>query len=441
MQPSRTMFSATEKEIASRLLAVLSPHFGASIDQLQGIQTGLDKRERDPELRQDELTKYRLLFGLDFGEDYIAAKHRIVARANRNGIDLSDYPLFFLADFSHFLPVIVAKWKRRWGKVDTALQVFAKLMLTDMSYSIAQFDGAIEARTADRIRQVEQAFRDGIAERISAIELSLGDVSGFSSQMSAKAAQTLQAVAGTQRRPEQVAASVMEIVAATRSFGVSCADISTATAQSSRAADEAGAGCEGIAGNVAMLRQANNRIGHVVELIRSLAAQTNLLALNATIEAARAGEAGRGFAVVAAEVKSLATATNQATETIRQGIEEVVTASHAIDDAVGRLGQTVLAMQESARLVAASTADQHDRIELVARQAESSSLGVDAIARHAALVEGLAGEAALLATQTDDRVQAALGRAQELERSIAGFLGEIAQVRAERNGAVIRDAG
>ena len=113
----------------------------------------------------------------------------------------------------------------------------------------------------------------------------------------------------------------------------------------------------------------------------------------------------------------------------------------AIDDAVGRLGQTVLAMQESARLVAASTADQHDRIELVARQAESSSLGVDAIARHAALVEGLAGEAALLATQTDDRVQAALGRAQELERSIAGFLGEIAQVRAERNGAVIRDAG
>ncbi|MCZ8041980.1 MAG: methyl-accepting chemotaxis protein [Beijerinckiaceae bacterium] len=441
MQPSRTMFSAPEKEIASRLLAVLSPHFGASIDQLQGIQTGLDKRERDPELRQDELTKYRLLFGLEFGEAYIAAKQRIVARANRNGIELSDYPLFFLADFSHFLPVIVAKWKRRWGKVDMALQVFAKLMLTDMSYSIAQFDGAIEARTADRLRQVEQAFRNGIAERISAIELSLGDVSGFSTQMSAKAGQTLRAVAETQRRPEQVAASVMEIVAATRAFGASCADISVETAQSSRAADQAEAGCEGIAGNVAMLRQANSRIGHVVELIRSLAAQTNLLALNATIEAARAGEAGRGFAVVAAEVKSLATATNQATETIRQGIEEVVTASQAIDEAVGQLAQTVLAMQTSARLVAASTADQHGRIELVAAQAETSSVGVDAIARHAALVEGLAGEAATLATQTDDRVQAALGRAQELERSIAGFLGEIAQVRAERNGPVIRDAG
>jgi methyl-accepting chemotaxis protein len=434
------MFSATEKEIASHLLAVLSPHFGASIDRVQGVVADLDKRERDPELRQDELVKYQLLFGLDFGEDYVAAKRRIVARANRNGIELSDYPLFFLADFSHFLPVIVGRWKRRWGKIDTALQVFAKLMLTDMSYSIAQFDGAIEARTADRIRLVEQAFRDGIAERISAIELSLGDVSGFSTQMSAKATQTLQAVAETQRRPEQVAASVMEIVAATRSFGASCADISAETAQSSRAADEAEAGCEGIAGNVAMLRQANSRIGHVVELIRSLAAQTNLLALNATIEAARAGEAGRGFAVVAAEVKSLATATNQATETIRHGIEEVVTASQAIDDAVGHLAQTVLAMQASARLVAASTADQHDRIERVATQAETSSRGVDAIARHAALVEGLAGEAAVLATQTDERVKAALVRAQELERSIGGFLGEIAQVRAERHVQAIRDA-
>jgi methyl-accepting chemotaxis protein len=98
-------------------------------------------------------------------------------------------------------------------------------------------------------------------------------------------------------------------------------------------------------------------------------------------------------------------------------------------------------MQASARLVATSTADQHGRIELVAAQAETSSLGVDAIARHAALVEGLAAEAAALATQTDERVQAALGRAQELERSIAGFLGEIAQVRAERNGPVIRDVG
>jgi methyl-accepting chemotaxis protein len=441
MQPSSNMFSASEKEIASRLLALLSPHFDASIETLYSATFGRDKLNRDRQRHRDEQAKYRMLFSLQFDADYVAAKRRIVNRANQHDILLADYPLFFLEDFSNFLSVIVSRWKRRWGPIDEALRVFCKLMLTDISYSIARFDEAIDLHTTERIRLVEQAFRSGIAERISAIEVSMGDISGYSSEMSAKASETLSAVAETQRRPEQVAASVAEIVSATRAFGASCAEITIETAHSSRAADEAGAGCEGIASNVAVLRQANGRIGNVVELIRSLAAQTNLLALNATIEAARAGEAGRGFAVVAAEVKSLATATNCATETIRQGIEEVVSASLAIDSAVGQLGCTMQAMQASARLVAASAAGQHSRIEAVAAQAETSSLGVDAIARHAALVEGLAGEAAALAQQTDDRIKATSRLAQELERSIAVFLGEVAQARADRHGSVIRDAG
>ncbi len=441
MQPSPNMFSTSEKEVASRLLALLTPHFDSSIEKLYSSTFGRDKLNQDRQLHGDEQAKYRLLFSLQFDERYVAAKRRIVARANRNDIALADYPLFFLEDFSNFSAVIVSRWKRRWGPIDEALRVFCKLMLTDISYSIARFDEAIDLQTAERIGLVEQAFRNGIAERISAIEVSMGDISGFSSELSAKASETLSAVAETQRRPEQVAASVAEIVSATRAFGASCAEITVETAQSSRAADEAGAGCEAIASNVAMLRQANGRIGNVVELIRYLAAQTNLLALNATIEAARAGEAGRGFAVVAAEVKSLATATNSAIETIRHGIDEVVSASLAIDGAVVQLGSTMQAMQASARLVAQSAEGQHERIEAVAAQAETSSLGVDEIARHAALVEGLAGEAADLARQTDERIKATSRLAQDLERSIATFLGEVAQARTERHRSVLRDAG
>lgn len=439
MHPSQPTFSAAEAAIASRLLAILEPHFDASVRKLYLKTFGRDLDQLD--VLADEQVKYRKLFGLQFDERYRLAKQRIVARANNRDILLADYPHFFVEDFSNFLALLVAHWKRRWGPIDEALRVFSKIMLTDISYSLACFDEALESDVSDRLGTLERAFRDGIAERISTIEASMGDVAGFSGQLATKADATLSALAGTQERPEQVAASVAEIVAATRQFGLASERIIQETASSSRATQEANAECRGIADSVALLQQASDRIGSVIELIRSLAAQTNLLALNATIEAARAGEAGKGFAVVAAEVKSLATATNSATEAIRQGVGEVVDAGRAIEGAVRGLGETMQALQDSAGIVADSIAGQASHIRSIAERAESSSSGVDAIARHATLVEGLASEAAALARQVDERVRATSSQSQALERSIGDFLGAVADARAEKQRGRIRQPG
>lgn len=82
----------------------------------------------------------------------------------------------------------------------------------------------------------------------------------------------------------------------------------------------------------------SQRIGTVLDVIKTIAEQTNLLALNAAIEAARAGESGRGFAVVADEVRGLAARTQKSIAEIQEMIEGL--------QAIAR--QSIQAMQASA---------------------------------------------------------------------------------------------
>ncbi|OOG22735.1 methyl-accepting chemotaxis protein [Thioalkalivibrio denitrificans] len=87
------------------------------------------------------------------------------------------------------------------------------------------------------------------------------------------------------------------------------------------------------------VREENDNIRSVLDVIQGISEQTNLLALNAAIEAARAGEQGRGFAVVADEVRNLARRTQDSAGEIQDMLARLNTQVGAAVEAMGEASE------------------------------------------------------------------------------------------------------
>jgi methyl-accepting chemotaxis protein len=274
---------------------------------------------------------------------------------------------------------------------------------------------------------------DQLANRIGGLGVELADVAGNLREVAGRVASQSTRFGQLQSAAETMVSANHDIAGASRAVQSAASAAVDDITQSRHAVETA---VRHIAELIEAVGRIELRLGSVGTAlaqvskvsgsIEAIAKQTNLLALNATIEAARAGSAGRGFAVVAAEVKSLAEATRQATQSINNTVRDL---DGQVGNLIGESGDASLRAKsagEGARQIQQIIVRVQDgftgvgqEIDSVAQAATSNLAQCDMVIDELGILAKSVDLSSTDLKQADDRVARLLDHSETLIELIA----------------------
>ncbi|MCG8685605.1 MAG: methyl-accepting chemotaxis protein [Desulfobacterales bacterium] len=203
---------------------------------------------------------------------------------------------------------------------------------------------------------------------------------------------------------EQSSTNIGMVSAAAEEMTSTINEIAKSTEQTRASSRQAVERTKTASDNISTLGSSARDIGTVVETISDISDQTNLLALNATIEAARAGDAGKGFAVVANEIKDLAGQTAEATQEIKQQIENIQNSTKNTITEIESVTTDINDVNEMIDGVAAAVQEQSVTTQEIATNVGQAADGLQEVTGNVAQSSGVAGEIASDIANVDQTV-------------------------------------